>query len=1051
MSDKHQILLHRTSKVKEEVFTAYRKFKSLIYNENYSLPIRLQLAEYETEDIDEKLEALAKQIFLRNNDYFEKLISDINFIAYPKQLQGDAQSDFRGVFFTNQRSSDSYECSRLTCFINCPIEIHLLSVLWVMRIGHRLDKELSDACYANRLHRNKDNDIYDKGIKLFRKYHERYTEWRNNTIQKAKRMHAEGLDVAILNLDIKDFYHSVDFDLNEEIQVEEPSDKWLNLQLSKVHSAYLGVLYDCGILKSERRILPIGLVSSSILANYYFKDFDNQVDEFVNPLFYGRYVDDIMLVFKSPANIIKEADPVASFVDRCIIKPLEKNEVLQLRREEKVAGEGNQNTPIDYDFKINYKGNTLTFQQSKVKLFNFLKDEPVSLLEEFEENIRKNSSEFRLLPEEDSLIDSFDKASSHISYSDSINKVRSIEGFRYDKLQASKHLSLLISASKNTQALQGGKIDLVCRNLEDFFKGLNSIELNGMWEKIFAFYIINKRYDKVIDFTKYLLDEIVKVKYYTSKIGTFSKDSEITGWLREALINQLFNSLSMAASLNLSAFESEVVDHLHKDFKEHTGYAAGTLKTHLQAIKQNAEQLITSNLLRHSHISFPLLNYCISDKLEADNVIRLNFIDNNSIKGKSLRLSAEGSLKIRYSPRFIHFHEICLFYALAKHYGIAEDKSGAALNMQYLLLNHNTQDELDGYPDSPADAPELPSDPDVIENEFNEEHYSIIIDKFLAEYPSYFSNDPKHRKDDNRLNNSDFKLIKLGGKPSKKKVKVAMANMKVDADNSERSFLGDPNLSFDRYLDLCHMLNEAAKTKCDLVVFPEISIPFSWLGNITDYVRRNNIALICGVEHVTDLNGVVYNYVVTILPFKHKVYRNAFIDLRLKRDYSHSEEKLINGHVGFSVPSSTDRDKHKLRVYDWNGIMFSVFNCFEFADIAKRATLKGNVDFVVAVEHNKDTNYFSNILESSSRDIHAYVIQVNDSSWGDSRISQPSATVTKDLVRIKGGEHVHIVTGEIDILGLREFQMKNFSLQEDSKEFKPTPPGFKIHDNRKPW
>ncbi|MBD1398803.1 hypothetical protein H9Q13_16645 [Pontibacter sp. JH31] len=1051
MADKPQILLHRISKVEEEIFTAYRKFKSLIYNENYSLPIRLQLAGYESADIDNKLNALAKQILLRDDKYFEQLIGEIKFIAYPKQLQGETPANFKGVFFTNQRSSGSYECSRLTCFIDCPIEIHLLSVLWVMRIGHVLDGELSDACYANRLHRNMDNDIYNKGIKLFKKYHERYTDWRNNTIQKAKRMHTEGMDTAILNLDIKDFYHSVDFDLNEEIQVKKRSDKWLNHQLSKIHAAYLKVLIDANVLGNDRKILPIGLVSSSILANYYFKDFDTQVEELVNPLFYGRYVDDIMLVFKSPANITKEADPVASFIDRCIAKPLERSDVLQLRREEKTANEGEQNTSIDYDFKIDYKGNTLIFQQSKVKLFNFLKDEPISLLEEFEENIRKNSSEFRLLPEEDSLIDSFDKASSHISYSDSINKVRSIEGFRYDKLQASRHLSLLISASKNTQALEGGKIEQVCKNLEDFFKGLNSIELNGMWEKIFAFYIINKRYDKVIAFTKYLLDEIVKVKYSTSRLNYANNDDDITEWLRVDLIQQLFNSLSMAATLNLSAFESKVIEHLHKDFKEHTGFAAGTLKDHLEAIKQNAEQLIHSNLLRHNYISFPLLNYCVFNRPKVDKVDRLNYIDNNSIKGKTLKLATEDNLKIRYSPRFIHFHEVCLFYALAKHYGTAEDKSGAALNVEYLLLNHTTQDELEGFPDSPANAPELPADPDVIQNEFNEDHYSLIIDKFLAEYPTYFSNDPKHSKDDNKLNNADFKLIKLGNRPGKKKVKVAMANMKVDAKNSIRSFLGTPNLSFDRYLDLCHMLNEAARTKCDIVVFPEISIPFAWLGNITDYVRRNNIALICGVEHVADLDGVVYNYVVTILPFKHKVYRNAFVDLRLKRDYSHSEEKLINGHVGFSVPPSIDRNKHKLRVYDWNGLMFSVFNCFEFADITKRATLKGNVDFVIAVEHNRDTNYFSNILESSSRDIHAYVIQVNDSSWGDSRISQPSATATKDLVRIKGGEHVQIVTGEIDIEGLREFQMKNFSLQEDSKTFKSTPPGFKVHDNRKLW
>jgi hypothetical protein len=278
-----------------------------------------------------------------------------------------------------------------------------------------------------------------------------------------------------------------------------------------------------------------------------------------------------------------------------------------------------------------------------------------------------------------------------------------------------------------------------------------------------------------------------------------------------------------------------------------------------------------------------------------------------------------------------------------------------------------------------------------------------------------------------------------------------MANLKVNPSNSTSSFLGKPNISFSRQLDLFCVLNEAIRTKSDMVIFPEISVPFSWLGNITEFVRKSNVALVCGLEHISSSDGKVFNYVATILPFKHGKYRNAFIDLRLKRDYSHEEEKLIKGHKGFSVPDLEERRRHRLRVYDWNGISFSVFNCFEFSDIGKRAPLKGNVDFVVVVEYNRDTPYFSNISESAARDIHSYVIQVNDSTWGDSRIVRPSKSEIKDLVRIKGGEHVHIVTGEINIKELREFQMKEYSLQEGSQSFKPTPPGFSISKERRPW
>src|SRR5690606_34182137 len=120
----------------------------------------------------------------------------------------------------------------------------------------------------------------------------------------------------------------------------------------------------------------------------------------------------------------------------------------------------------------------------------------------------------------------------------------------------------------------------------------------------------------------------------------------------------------------------------------------------------------------------------------------------------------------------------------------------------------------------------------------------------------------------------------------------------------------------------------------------------------------------------------------------------------------------------------------KLRLFKWNNILFSVFNCFELADISKRAKLRGKVDFVVTVEYNRDTNYFSNITDSIARDIHAYIIQVNTSEYGDSRITQPSNTYSKDILKIKGGENVSLITSRIDIKELRDFQQLNYTLQE---------------------
>ena len=151
--------------------------------------------------------------------------------------------------------------------------------------------------------------------------------------------------------------------------------------------------------------------------------------------------------------------------------------------------------------------------------------------------------------------------------------------------------------------------------------------------------------------------------------------------------------------------------------------------------------------------------------------------------------------------------------------------------------------------------------------------------------------------------------------------------------------------------------------------------------------------------------------------------------------------------VFFAIVTAVAKMKsEKLRLYKWNSTSFSVFNCFELADIRKRSIFRGHVDFVVTVEYNRDTNYFSNITDSIARDIHAYIIQVNTSEYGDSRITQPSDSNTKDILKIKGGDNVSLITSSINILDLREFQKLNYTLQQGNKNFKYTPPKFEILD-----
>ena len=59
------------------------------------------------------------------------------------------------------------------------------------------------------------------------------------------------------------------------------------------------------------------------------------------------------------------------------------------------------------------------------------------------------------------------------------------------------------------------------------------------------------------------------------------------------------------------------------------------------------------------------------------------------------------------------------------------------------------------------------------------------------------------------------------------------------------------------------------------------------------------------------------------------------------------------------------------------------------------------------------------------------LIRVNTSDYGDSRITQPTKTEKKDILRTKGGANAAVLVGKIVIANLRVFQENIYELQID--------------------
>lgn len=288
---------------------------------------------------------------------------------------------------------------------------------------------------------------------------------------------------------------------------------------------------------------------------------------------------------------------------------------------------------------------------------------------------------------------------------------------------------------------------------------------------------------------------------------------------------------------------------------------------------------------------------------------------------------------------------------------------------------------------------------------------------------------------------------------NKQKIKVALSNIKINNKDIIESIKGKGILNSKKRQRHFRLLNMATQENADCLILPETSLPIELLVTYAEHSRRKQQLVILGMEHIIS-HDYCFNFSVVFLPYVYKGNKEVFVLPRLKNHYSPNECKEILRYNNV-IPlrernEEAEIGKATYHLINWKGIQFTVFNCYELADVLHRSLFRSQIDILFAIEYNKDTYYYNNIVESTCRDLHCYFIQANTSDYGDSRLSIPQKHDDMSPVKIKGGDNDAIITFDVDIKKLRDFQCQNF-IYQDTKEFKNTPPGFesKNVDERK--
>ena len=307
---------------------AYKKLKSNLYYDKTLSLVRDKIIEYECGDSDTDIDIKIIKLYSRfesdREKLFEEIIDKIDIWVFPKKIADESSDEEKSTnktatkdekirFIKNFRSEKIPIHKNLQYFIDLPIEGHILSVLWIMLVGYKIDKDLYVHSYGNRIRKKLYNEFSEKPTfspYLFEPYFRQYESWRDKAMDEAQQHLKSGQDVVVLTMDFERFYYSLDItselmDTIERKCIDGDSEytevkRSLNNFIYRVIEKY-GSFFD-NTMYNERNILPIGFLPSNVLANYALRNFDKAVVDGWNPIYFGRYVDDIIIVDKIEKN-----------------------------------------------------------------------------------------------------------------------------------------------------------------------------------------------------------------------------------------------------------------------------------------------------------------------------------------------------------------------------------------------------------------------------------------------------------------------------------------------------------------------------------------------------------------------------------------------------------------------------------------------------------------------------------------------------------------------------------------------------------------------------
>lgn len=997
----------------QDLGIAYRKAKvDLYYSSHASLDA---IAKYE-ENLYANLSALLEKI--ESDD--ESWVLEPKFIGTwtlaTKSIDMDGwkklrKDDCNGLIFSSPADEWEYACEALAkqepsgkpkaefrVMARCSLDFHVLSTLWMLEVGHRFDGKLTECAFGNRLRRKETGkkDPNKLSLGTFKPYLKPFRDWRDKGINAMRTALDGGKKIVALTADVSSFYH----ELNPGFMLEPAFVRdVLGLELSeeqaKLNRLFIRALQTWASETPLKKGLPVGLPASAIVANVALVELDRIIEQQVAPLYYGRYVDDILLVMENGANfrstvdlwewLFARADGKLDWVDG------KKREEVCFQPVYLKQGDGKSQ---------------IHFANTKNKVFLLADDPGKTLIDAIAHQIHERASEWRAMPRlprsarhvgTDLLAatQSDGEAADNLRKADALTmrragfaiKLRDFEAYERDLLPEAwqAHRRAFFSAFTQHVLVLPQFFDLavylprvirLATACEDF------ADLRGIMEAL----------EKLCK----QIREQCEVSIKACPSGNSIRDEIISRW-QEQLFSSVRESITAAFPPRLSksgkqTWEAHMVDYhpaiapswacSDKDFQTHQARLFSFDLAHLpfRFIGLLKEMVVQRGIPAKRTVTY----FAKADVLLPDEVVKGNKQLATWIKfNKGL---PHGFL---FATRPFNLPEL---FILSKDAYTESDKSG----MQAVVLG------VRGFS--------------------------------LSQKPPCFD---KHG------------VLQIPYSTASHKYGIAVSSWKTRMDSWVASVTRNDDPDADRYVRLCRLLDGVIAQPRDshYLILPELALPAHWFIRIARKLQGRGISLITGIEYLHTSKSRVHNQVWAALLHDGLGFPSLMIYRQDKQRPALREEQEIYSLAGLEMKPNK---QWKTPPFIQHGdLRFALLVCSELTNISYRAALRGKVDALFVPEWNRDTETFNALVESASLDMHAYIIQCNDRQYGDSRIRAPfKESWQRDVLRVKGGVTDYCVIGEIDVHMLRQFQS---SYRSPDKPFKPVPDGFNesMDHNRK--